>query len=161
MKTCHKDITDPGCLSANGVCRGLKATWEALLRPAEEALRGFQTLLSKAQSDLHDAQSKFQSASTHLNDAKAELEKAKSSVGKDLNVVAAIQQLGINNIISIHSVSIKATRDQVATGTFSASVDMTVVNKRINAQLQLLLTTPSALIDYAVDYIKNSFIGRK
>jgi hypothetical protein len=161
VKTCHKDITDPGCLSANGVCRGLKATWETLLRPAEEALRGFQTLLSRAQSDLRDTQSKFQSASTHLNDAKAELEKAKSRVGKDLNVVAAIQQLGINNIISIHSVSIKATQDEVATGTFSASVDMTVVNKRINAQLQLMLTNPSALIDYAVDYIKNSFVGRK
>ena len=131
-----------------------------LLRGAEATLRGFEGLLSAARSALQGAQSLLQSASSGLDKAKAALEKAKSALGSVLNVVAAILQFGIDNLFRIHSVTLEGMLNAVGGGRFAASIDMTIIGNRITAKMELTLSNPTKLIDYAVNYIKSRF-GRK
>ena len=160
VKTCRKSVTDPVCLAANAACRALKAPFKALLGPAEAALRGFEHLLSAARSALNGAQSLLRSASSGLDSAKRALESAKSRLGSALNVVAAILQLGINNLFGIHSVTLEGMLNTVGGGRFAASIDMTIIRHRIRAKMALTLSNPTELINYAVNYIKSRF-GRK
>ena len=159
---CRKSVSDPVCQAANTVCRGLKAPFEALLRGAEATLRGFEGLLSAARSALNGAQSLLRSASSGLDSAKRALESAKSKLGSALNVVAAVLQFGIDNLFRIHSVTLEGMLNTVSGGRFGASIDMTIMTKRIKAKMELTLSNPTELINYAVNYIKSRFrVGRK
>ena len=162
VKTCHRRVTDPACETANAGCRALKAPWEALLKVAEASLRGFERALSEGRGALRGAESLLRSSTSQLNDAKADLGRAKSRLGNNLNVVTAIVQRGLDNLLEIHSATLEGMLDVVRGGKFAASIDMTIIGKRIERKLTLTLSSPTELIDYAVNYIKSSFlVGRK
>jgi hypothetical protein len=161
-KYCHRSVTNPACLLANKGCNALKATWRALLAPAELALRGYEALLSGAQWLLRQAESVLNAARSSLDRAKDALKRAKARLGDKLNVVAAILQRGIDGLFSIHSVTLKIPLYLPLGGTFGASIDMTIVGRRIRAAFRLNLLNPLALIEYAVNYIRRRFsAGRK
>ena len=88
------------------------------------------------------------------------MESAKSKLGSALNVVAAVLQFGIDNLFGIHSVKLEGMLNAVGGGRFRASIDMTIIRKRIKAEIELTLSNPTELINYAVNYIKSRF-GRK
>ena len=117
-------------------------------------------MLSAARSALNRAQSLLRGASSGLDGAKRALDSAKSKLGSALNVVAAIIQRGINNLFGIHSVTLEGMLNAVGGGRFRASIDMTIIGKRIKANMELTLSNPTELINYAVNYIKSPF-GRK
>ena len=162
VKTCHRSINDPTCETANAGCRALKAPWETLLRAAEATLRGFERALSEGRGALRGAESLLRTATSGLNEAKADLERAKSRLGDKLNVVTAIVQRGLNNLLEIHSATLEGMLDVVGGGKFAASIDMTIIGKRVQHRLALTLSNPTELVDYAVNYIKSRFrVGRK
>lgn len=150
-------MTNPACLLANKACNALKATWRALLAPAELALRGYEALLSGAQWLLRQAESALNAARSSLDRAKDALKRAKARLGDKLNVVAAILQRGIDGLFSIHSVTLKIPLYLPLGGTFGASIDMTIVGRRIRASFRINLLNPLALIEYAVNYIRRRF----
>jgi hypothetical protein len=161
-KYCHRSVTNPACLLANKGCNALKATWRALLAPAELALRGYEALLSTAQRLLREAESALTAATSSLNRAKDALKRAKGQLGDKLNVVAAILQRGIDGLFSIHSVTLKIPLYLPLGGTFGASIDMTIVGRRITESLRINVLNPVALVDYAINYIRRRFsAGRK
>ena len=159
---CYRSVTDPACQVANEACNALKESWRVLLAPAELALRGYEALLSTAQRLLKEAESAVTAATSSLNRAKDALKRAKGQLGDKLNVVAAILQRGIDGIFSIHSVTLKIPLYLPLGGTFGASIDMTIVGRRITESLRINVLNPVALVDYAINYIRRRFfVGRR
>ena len=160
VKHCHFD--EPICAGRNLFCYGLRAPFELLLGAAEVLLSALSAALRLAAGVLRAVQFALKGANIILDLAGNALQLGKQLLKEAINVFEAVVTFGLNNLLSINSVSVEAPLATATKARFAAAVDMTVLGNRVKWGGEIYLPNPANLISDIMKIIrKRVFSGKK
>ena len=159
MKHCHFD--EPICAGRNLVCYALRAPFEVLLGAAEVFLSVLSAALRLAAGVLRAVQFALKSANIILDLAGNALQLGKQLLKEAINVFEAVLTFGLDNLLSINSVSVEAPLATATKARFAAAVDMTILGIKVNWGGEIYLPNPANLISDIMKRIGRVFTGKK
>ena len=137
--SCHRRIPDAGCEAANAACNALKAPLITSLNAARNTLNSLRGCLDTARRAFNLAEQGVNTATQALTEATNSLNTVhvRNTFQQGLQLLDQINNLGgLQNILAIQEISIKAPLNQAALGRYTATIRANILGQQQNVNVQ-------------------------
>ena len=157
-RSCCKRITDPICITKNGVCWGLRKTATLGLKGAEYLVGKSKGILNAANVVLEAAKRVVSFSKRSLDIVNAILEGVKRTYQAGTKALTAIVNFGLGGVFDIRELTFDVALSSAATGHFRVSVLLSIFRKlkrfSLNINLRNILSFVKAIGEKVIHGLK-------